>query len=143
MLLMQLKYPERFRSMCALAPAVDWDASFLLPGLADGVLEKRGDDVMVGIAPLPRTLVDSMALHRVLDSPLELAAPLHIIHGEIDRDAPIAVAERLCRHAIGAQCSLERLSGDDHGLAKLETKASRLSFERWLYHALMAAKAAG
>lgn len=86
-----------------------------------------------------RSLVDSMARHRLLADPFSLVAPLHIIHGDSDLDVPLEIAARLCAYASGAPCSMERLRDDD--VATLETKTSRLSFERWLYYALVAAKA--
>jgi hypothetical protein len=123
--------------MCALAPAIDWDARFVLPGLATGALVRRGDDVMVGIAPLPSSLVDSMEVHRVLGAPFRLDAPLHIIHGELDTEAPVSATEQFVREAFGAPCTLERLPSDDHSAAKLGSKASQFSLERWLYHRLV------
>ena len=136
MLLMNRLHPEWFRSMCALAPAVDWDTHFLLPGVQSGTLPIEGDYIKVGVAPCPSSLVSSMARHHVLDAPFRISAPLHIIPGDLDAEALPQVTARLCGHLEGAPCTLERLPADDHSVAKLGTKTSFFAFERWLYHEL-------
>jgi hypothetical protein len=129
-------HPEWFRSMCALAPAIDWDTEFLLPGVQNGTLPIEGDYIMVRNAPCPSSLVISMGRHRILDAPFAISAPLHIIQGNLDVEARPQVAEKLSRHLSGAACTLERLPLDDHSVAKLGSQASFFAFERWLYHQL-------
>jgi pimeloyl-ACP methyl ester carboxylesterase len=136
MLLLNRLHPEWFRSMCALAPAIDWDTQFLIPGVQSGTLRIEGDYVMVGNAPLPTSLVNSMARHHILDAPFHISAPLHIIQGALDVEARPQVAEKLSRHLSGAACTLERLPLDDHSVAKLGSQASFFAFERWLHHQL-------
>lgn len=133
MLLLHRRHPEWFSAMCALAPAWDWDARFLLPGIADGTLRFEGTSLMVGIAPLPKVLVDSMAPHHVLDSTIDLRAPLHVIHGEGDREAPVAASIHLASLATGAGLTLDVLAGENHDVSRLATPAARNAIEPWLH----------
>lgn len=132
MLLLQRRHPGWFVSMCALAPAWDWDTQFLEPGVESGALEFKGDDLMVGVAPLPRALVASMAAHHVLDPPYKLSTVLHVIHGERDVEAPISASRQLASEFPG-KVVLESLPEGDHGVARLATPESRKAFEKWLF----------
>ena len=138
MLLVHRRHPEWFKSMCALAPALDWDARFLQPGIRDGNLSIADDNLMVGVAALPMSLVRSMAIFRMLDAPLLLRAPLHVIHGDEDREAPVDASRELLKAAHGAACELEIIPGEGHDVAKLGTRGSQKAFERWLYHQVTA-----
>lgn len=133
MLLLHRRHPEWFVSMCALAPAVDWDREFLKPGFASGAVGHAAGDVTFGMATLPDSLFDSMNAHRVLGAPFAISVPLHIIQGDRDTEALPEVSQRLSRHLTGDAVTIERLGDDDHGVAKLASKGSQVSFERWLY----------
>jgi len=118
--------------MCALAPAWDWDTQFLKPGVESGALGFKGEDLMVGVAPLPRSLVDSMAAHHVFDSTFALATTFHVIHGERDVEAPIAASRQLASKFPGL-VALESLPEGDHSVARLAAPASRMALEKWLF----------
>ena len=133
MLLVHRRHPEWFVSMCALAPAIDWDREFLTPGFATDTVQRALGDVTFGEATLPDSLFDSMKFHRILGAAFTIGVPLHIIQGDRDAQALLEVSQRLARHIGGSAVTLERLGDDDHGVAKLATKASQVSFERWLY----------
>src|SRR5205823_1322173 len=61
MLILHQRHPEWFHSMCALAPAIDFDQYYVGPGLRDGKLGVAGDDVTNadGTALAPRSLLVS------------------------------------------------------------------------------------
>lgn len=133
MLLLQRRHPSWFLAMCALAPAWDWDTQYLRPALERGELQYKGEDVMVGVAPLSPALVSSMANHHVLGcGAIPAMSPLHVIHGERDAEAPFAASLELVGQ-LGAGATLEPLPGDDHGVSRLATVAARNGVERWLY----------
>jgi pimeloyl-ACP methyl ester carboxylesterase len=133
MLLLHKRHPAWFRAMCALAPAIDWDVQYLLPGIESRKLVMQDRFVVAdGTQVVPSTLVTSMPRNRVLDRPLEIAAPLHIIQGGADEMASAAFSKQLSEHATGTPVTFELLDGDDHGVAKLASARSRDRFKAWL-----------
>lgn len=132
MLLLHREHPEWFRAMCAVAPAVDWDATYLLPGVASGRFADVGDGIRIEHGVLPKSLVDSMASHHLLGRPLEIRSPLHCIYGAVDDIAPPAAVERLISQVRGATCTLRRVAGEGHEIAKFATSASQRAIAEWL-----------
>lgn len=130
-LLVHLREPQLFRSMCVLAPAINWNESYILPQLRAGqVVERDGLVELLGFT-LPMRLIDSMDAFQVGPGVVPLKAPLHIIHGDQDSVAPIHVSESVA--TLGSPlCSMDRLEGDGHGVATLTSQASMESFARWL-----------
>ena len=138
MLLAHRRDPRRFLSMCALAPAFDWDQQYVGPRLADGRLAVAGGTVANsdGTALASRELLISMAPHHVLRAPFVLDAPLHVIAGVRDEIAPAAGARRFIESARGAVCTGEFLPEGDHGVAKLDPPLAMLRYLAWLRSAL-------
>jgi pimeloyl-ACP methyl ester carboxylesterase len=131
MLLLHRRNPAWFGSMCALAPAIDWDKNYVLPGIRSGKFTETQESVALGALKLPKSLVQSMSAHHVLDAAFKIQVPLHIIQGERDDTALPDITKRLAIQ-LGAQCTLELLEDDDHALAKLATPTSLDRFARWL-----------
>ena len=140
MLLAHRRDPRRFLSMCALAPALDWDQQYVGPRLADKRLGVVNGTVVNadGTALASRELLVSMAAHHVLRAPFALAAPLHVIAGMRDEIAPAAGARRFIENAAGAACTGEFLPEGDHGVAKLDPPLAMLRYQAWLRAALSA-----
>jgi pimeloyl-ACP methyl ester carboxylesterase len=134
MLIVHRRHPEWFQSMCALAPAFDWDQRYVAPRLRDGRL-----GVIDGIVVNPdatsvasRELLISMAPHHVLREPMRLTAPLHIISGAADEMAPADATRQFIERATGSPCTGEILPGEDHGVAKLTPPLALARYMRWL-----------
>ena len=128
------RHPEWFRAMCALAPAFDWDQTYVGPRLSDqrlGVID--GTVVNADATALAtRELLVSMAAHHVLREPATLTAPLHVIFGGRDEMAPAAGTKRFIEMARGAPCTGELLPDADHGVAKLDPPRVLMRYQLWL-----------
>ena len=134
MLIVHRRHPEWFRSMCALAPALDWDQRYIAPRLRDGRLGVI-DGIVVNpdaTAVASRELLISMAPHHVLRDPVRLTAPLHIIAGAADEIAPAQAITQFVQRAVGSPCTGDILPGEDHGVAKLTSPLASMRYARWL-----------
>ena len=133
MMLIHSRHPEWFTRMCALAPAFDWGAVHILPGLRSGALTVSGTNIMRGATPLaPSALIASMSAHSVLNTRTALHAPLHVLIGGKDDVAPAEPIKRFLQSTSGAACTAEFFPEGDHGVAKLAGEGVRLRFENWL-----------
>ena len=139
MILLHRRHPGWFSSMCALAPAFDWDRSYVIPALQQGRLTLANGIVLRNSLPLvPIELVTSMERHHVVGAPTQLEAPLHVIFGGEDDVAPPVPVEQFLRSSTGARCTADYVEEGDHGIAKLSSAAIADRFERWLARALQA-----
>ncbi len=144
MVLAHRRHPEWFLSMCALAPAFDWDQQYVAPRILDGTLGMIGGTLVQPdrTALATRDLVVSMAPHHLLREPVRLTAPLHVIFGARDELAPAGPITRFIERATGARCSGELLPEGDHGVAKLDPPVALLRYQAWL-HSQLAHAASG
>jgi pimeloyl-ACP methyl ester carboxylesterase len=129
MLILQERRPEWFHSMCALAPAIDWDLNF--PDRMPPPSASPSEMIMVleGVQLTARLLRSMPRLH-VLGRSYSLGCPVHIIHGARDQyDGKGLVASFASR--LGPGCTLELLD-DDHSVAKLRSASSLEAFTRWI-----------
>ncbi len=138
MILLHRRHPGWFSNMCGLAPAFDWDRSYVIPALQQGRLTTANGVVLWNSLPLVSTeLVTSMERHHVVGAPTQLEAPLHVIFGGKDDVAPPALVEQFLSTATGARCTSDYVAEGDHGIAKLSPAAVADRFERWLACALL------
>jgi alpha-beta hydrolase superfamily lysophospholipase len=134
MLWAQARNPAWFRSMCAFAPAIDWDQQYVKPalleerlGFADGCVTTAE-----GTPLLPRETILSMAPYHLLQGELRLAAPLHVVYSGRDEMVPAEATRRFFARATGARCSAMFYPEGDHGIAKLDPAPVRMHFLQWL-----------
>jgi pimeloyl-ACP methyl ester carboxylesterase len=134
MLVLQARNPEWFRSMCALAPAIDWDEQYVKPGLlaerlgfADGYVTTAE-----GTPLIHRDTVVSMAPYHLMQSELRLAAPLHVVYCGRDEMVPAQATRQFFARASGATCSAMFYPEGDHRVAKLDPAPVRAHFLQWL-----------
>jgi pimeloyl-ACP methyl ester carboxylesterase len=133
MLLLHGRHPEWFTAMCALAPALDWDAEYIMPGLRSGALAVTGTNITRGGAAIASApLVASMSAHHLGGTSMRLACPLHAIVGGRDEVARGEPVRRFLQATTGARCTAEYFPDADHALAKLAIPAARERFETWL-----------
>lgn len=119
-------------AMCALAAAVDWDTTFVMPGIDAGRLTRGTEHVMAkDVAMLPLSVLDSMEGFRLEGRPFVASAPLHMIHGDGD-DALYGAALQMSGRVVGSECTFESLAGEGHEVAKLASEPSRRALGRWL-----------
>ena len=139
MMIVHQRHPEWFSGMCAVAPAFDWHTQYLLPALDRGELQLRDGIIVDGDnAIAPQSLLDSMADWRILDKPLALEAPLHILFGGRDKMIGAAALQQFLRGTSGKRCTAEYFADLDHAVAKLQSFTVRERFQHWLSQQLSA-----
>jgi alpha-beta hydrolase superfamily lysophospholipase len=134
MLVVQASNPGWFRSMCALAPAIDWDEQYVRKGLlaerlgfADGYVTTAD-----GTPFVHRDTIASMAPYHLLGRELRLAAPLHVVYCGRDEMVPAEPTRSFFARATGATCSAMFYPEGDHRVAKLDPAPVRAHFLQWL-----------
>jgi alpha-beta hydrolase superfamily lysophospholipase len=133
MVLLHRRHPSWASAMCALAPAFDWDAEYVVPGLQRGTLKVSGGLVMADAEPIaPMALVQSMAAHHVIDARVALTSPLHIFVGGLDNTLRPERVQQFVKGSRGARCTGEYSPDAGHAIAKLAYPAARQRFEAWL-----------
>lgn len=128
MLAAQQDRPDLLWGMVALAPAVDWDLSYLLPRIDDG--RARRDQGMITVQEDLVAVAEAFC-PRAADARLRsgaagprLAGPIGILHGDADRIAPLSRSEQLRDdlRAAGNRVELRLLPGFAHNVAVLQGK---------------------
>lgn len=123
-LLLALARPERMAGLVLVNPAQDFTQRLMWPTLPDHVRQtilRDGEALMVedglGEYVLTRAMFDEARDWLLLDDPVRLQTPLHILQGAADDVVPwrhqLALLERL----EGADVTLERIEGGDHRLS--------------------------
>jgi pimeloyl-ACP methyl ester carboxylesterase len=127
MLLAALARPERVRGLVGIAAAPDFTHDLMLRRLTaeeravldrDGVLlapSAYGEPL-----PITRRLLDDGEAHLLLDRPIELACPVHLLHGQLDPDVPWQTALRLAAAIAGGAVTVELIKDGDHRLSREE-----------------------
>lgn len=123
-LLLALARPERMVGLVLVNPAQDFTQRLMWPTLPDHIRQtilRDGEALMVeeglGEYVLTRAMFDEARDWLLLDGPVRLQTPLHILQGAADDVVPwrhqLALLERL----EGADVTLERIEGGDHRLS--------------------------
>lgn len=131
MLLFHRGNPGWFRSMCALAPAIDWDKDYLIPGRQAGIFREVPGGVELHNLVMPIDMLESMAAFRLGNAPFPLRCPLHMILGAKDPVASVDVTKAFAAR-LGPSCTVEVLPDDAHEVAKVGSNPSLFAFGRWL-----------
>lgn len=115
--------PQQVRGLVLIAPGFDFLAT-VYANLSDEEQARwqRHGCHRFGSAwePFPyalpfAALADARALH-VLERPLALPCPLHIVHGRDDEVVPVNVSERFLKLTAAPAKTLEIIEGGDHRL---------------------------
>jgi pimeloyl-ACP methyl ester carboxylesterase len=83
--------------------------------------------------PITRALIEDGRRHLILDEPIEVACPVHILHGEDDPDVPWRHGLKLYQALTGDNIAFTLIKGGDHrlsterDLATLASAAERLA----------------
>ena len=126
MLLVALARPERVAGLVGLAPAPDFTEHLIwwnLPEderaklLKEGKLEQPSD-----YSPEPyvitRALIEDGRKHLLLNSRIDIAVPVRLLHGLNDRDVPHAVSLRLQAKLTTDDVVLHLIKDGDHRLSR-------------------------
>ena len=123
-LLLALARPERLAGLVLVNPAADFTERLMWPGLADHERQSilRDGETMVveegyGAYALTRGLFEDGRRHLVLDRPIEIHAPVHILQGRADDVVPAAHALELAGRLNGGDVTLTLIEGGDHRLS--------------------------
>lgn len=68
--------------------------------------------------PITMKLVEEGRLQLVLRTPLDLACPIHLIHGQRDPDVPWETALRLAAHVASDDVTVELVKDGEHRLSR-------------------------
>lgn len=123
-LLLALVRPERVRGLVLVNPAQDFTERLMWPGLADHerqAILRDGETTVIedglGAYVLTRAMFEEAKGWMLLDGPIDITAPTHILQGRADDVVP-------WRHQIEL---IERLRGGDVRLDLIESGDHRLS----------------
>jgi len=112
-LLAALARPGRMAGLVLVNPAQDFTERLMWPGLADH--ERH--------AILRRGLFEDGRDWLLLDAPLPIAAPVHILQGRADDVVPWSHATALVERLTGGDVRLDLIEGGDHRLSTPEDLA--------------------
>lgn len=123
-LLLALARPERMAGLVLVNPAQDFTERLMWPGLADHerqAILRDGETVIVeeGLGPyvLTRAMFEEARTWLLLDAPIPLTAPVHILQGRADAVVPWRHAMALTEQLSGGDVRLDLIEGGDHRLS--------------------------
>jgi len=127
MLLAGLARKERLAGLLGIAPAPDFTHRLIEPGLTPeekAVLERDGrverpSDYGPSLT-FTRALLEEGRRHALLDGPIELDVPTHILQGQADPDVPFGHALELASRLQGGRVTVELVKDGDHRLSRPE-----------------------
>ena len=117
-----IRSPERVRALVGIAAApdfTDWgfDADLKQKLREDGRIERT--DVYGGEPQVTtRGFWDSGQAMRLLDAPIAIDCPVRLVHGDADREVPVAVVIKLMQQLRSADVQLDILKGGGHRLSE-------------------------
>ena len=117
-----LRIPERIGALVGIAAAPDFtDWGFTAQHKTELVERgriKRFNPYGGEPQLTTRAFWESGQALRLLDGPIAIDCPVRLIHGEVDRDVPVAVAQRLMEQLRSADVQLNILKGGGHRLSE-------------------------
>ena len=123
-LLATLARPERIKGLVLVNPAQDFTEKLMWPGLADHerqAILREGETVIteegLGSYVLTRRMFEEARDWLLLDSVIEIAAPIHILQGRADDVVPWRHQVDLAEHLTGGDLRLDLIEGGDHRLS--------------------------
>jgi pimeloyl-ACP methyl ester carboxylesterase len=123
-LLAALARPEAVAGLVLVNPAQDFTERLMWPGLADHerqAILRDGETVVVeeglGSYALTRAMFEEARSWMLLDGPIAISAPVHILQGRADETVPWSHAIRLVEQLTGGDVRLDLIEGGDHRLS--------------------------
>lgn len=124
MCLAALARPERIHGLVGIASAPDFTEELIWAALTDsqrqaflsqGIIQTPSQYENQGF-PITLQLVEEGRSHLILPKPLPIKCPVHLIHGDRDRDVPAELSLRLAQQIQGSEVTLTLIKGGDHRL---------------------------
>jgi pimeloyl-ACP methyl ester carboxylesterase len=119
-----LSAAARLKGLLLIAPAADMTQELLWAEASD---EARAAIMNDGVwlrpsdygepYPITRRLIEDGRRHLILANPIEIACPVHIVHGEVDPDVPWQHGLRLYQALNGEDVQFTLIKGGDHRLS--------------------------
>ena len=123
-LLLALARPERIKGLVLINPAQDFTERLMWPSLPDHVRQailRDGEALIVeeglGEYVLTRRMFEEARDWLLLDRPIAIAAPVHILQGRADETVPQTHALALVERLTGGDARLDLVEGGDHRLS--------------------------
>lgn len=123
-ILAALARPRRMAGMVLIAPAPDFTERLMWPTLPDHVRQailRDGEAEMPdeGLGPyvLTRAMFEEARNWLLLDGPIPLSAPVHILQGKRDEPVPWRHALKLAERIEGPDVRLDLIAAGDHRLS--------------------------
>lgn len=124
MVLAALARPERVSGLIGVAAAPDFTEELIWAGLTEvqrldflrqGIIQTPSQYENEGF-PITLQLVEEGRSHLILPKPLSIQCPVHLIHGDSDRDVPFELSSRLAKNIKSSDVTLTLIKGGDHRL---------------------------
>lgn len=123
-LLLALARPERIQGLALINPAQDFTERLMWPSLPDHIRQaivRDGEALMVeeglGEYVLTGRMFEEARDWLLLDAPIVIAAPVHVLQGRADQTVPEAHARELVARLTGGDVTLDLIEGGDHRLS--------------------------
>ncbi len=123
-MLAALARPDAVTGLVLINPAQDFTERLMWPGLADHerqAILRDGETVVVeeglGAYALTRKMFDEAKSWMLLDGPIAMSAPVHVLQGRADDVVPWAHAIELVERLTGGDVRLDLIEGGDHRLS--------------------------
>jgi pimeloyl-ACP methyl ester carboxylesterase len=121
-LLLARRIPDRVAGFVGIAAAPDFTEDGMWAEMDAAARARLARDGEVALPsdygdepyPITRRLIEDGRANLVLRAPLALPFPVRLLHGDADRDVPLAVALRLLAHATADDMRLTIVKGADH-----------------------------
>lgn len=124
MCLAALARPERIYGLIGVASAPDFTEELIWATLTDsqrqaflsqGIIQTPSQYEKQGF-PITLQLVEEGRSHLILPKKLPIKCPVHLIHGDGDRDVPAELSQRLANNIQSREVTLTFIKGGDHRL---------------------------
>ncbi|WP_295707355.1 alpha/beta hydrolase [uncultured Brevundimonas sp.] len=123
-LLLALARPDRLHGLVLINPAQDFTERLMWPGLADHerqAILRDGETTVteegVGAYVLTRAMFEEAKRWMLLDGPIDITAPIHVLQGRADDVVPWRHQIELIERLRGGGVRLDLVEGGDHRLS--------------------------
>jgi len=123
-LLAALACPARIDGLVLINPAQDFTERLMWPSLSDqerqAILRDGEAEITeegLGSYVLTRRMFEEARAWLMLDGPIEIAAPVHVLQGRADETVPWTHAIALVERLTGGDVRLDLIDGGDHRLS--------------------------
>jgi pimeloyl-ACP methyl ester carboxylesterase len=126
MLLVALARPERVKGLVGVAPAPDFTEALIWPSLSESDREKllregkleQPSDYSPEPYVITRALIEDGRRNLLLNSTIDIDAPVRLLHGLKDRDVPHTVSLQLQAKLKSQDVIVQLIKDGDHRLSR-------------------------